>query len=235
MKTILVVALLFFFTLQASGQILISLLLGDKLNAENIEFGIDGGLNFGKIDGISPGKPKALFNLGFYFDISLSEHFLLHTGLLPKSSMGMDGIKPYGLDDTELNNLFTGGTISRKINYLSLPVTLKYRFFDLIHIEAGAMLGIRTSAYDLFSIEILEKGDLTYSLDIRDRYRRLDAGILAGAGFRLNKKPKSTQIGIRYYHGVIDPLKENSESAQYNSSWYLYVSVPIGAGKGQIP
>ncbi|WP_417199498.1 hypothetical protein [Bizionia sp.] len=39
--------LLFLFSVQAvSSQVLITLLLGDKLNSPNIEFGLEGGYNF---------------------------------------------------------------------------------------------------------------------------------------------------------------------------------------------
>jgi hypothetical protein len=35
-------------------------------------------------------------------------------------------------------------------------------------------------------------------------------------------------MGIRYYYGFVDPLKENTGKAQYFSSIYLYFSIPIG-------
>jgi hypothetical protein len=37
------------FTQKANSQVLISLLLGDKLNSEKLKFGLDGGVNFATI------------------------------------------------------------------------------------------------------------------------------------------------------------------------------------------
>jgi hypothetical protein len=51
------------------GQVIISLLLGDKLNSGQVEFGLDGGINFPSIRGLSGGDSEGLFNIGFYFDI----------------------------------------------------------------------------------------------------------------------------------------------------------------------
>jgi hypothetical protein len=71
------------------SQVLISLLLGDKLNTGKIEFGLDGGVNFPDIRGLDYGDMKAGFNLGFYFDIKVKEtNWMFHTGVLVKSSMG---------------------------------------------------------------------------------------------------------------------------------------------------
>lgn len=61
-----------------------------------------------------------------------------------------------------------------------------------------------------------------FIMNISDRYKRLDVGILAGEGLKLSREPKSFQAGIRYFHGLTDPLKENTGKAQYNSSAYLY-------------
>ncbi|MBL7865332.1 MAG: PorT family protein, partial [Cyclobacteriaceae bacterium] len=37
------------------GQVIISLLLGDKLNSGKIEFGLDGGVNYSSMKGLSSG------------------------------------------------------------------------------------------------------------------------------------------------------------------------------------
>jgi hypothetical protein len=108
---------------------------------------------------------------------------------------------------------------------------LKYRFATYFHVEAGTMLGLRTKAYDIFSNTVRDENDLTYTMDIKDLYKRIDAGIMGGVGFKVSKVPKSTQIGIRYYYGLVDPLKENPGDPQYNSSFYLYCSIPIGVSK----
>ena len=227
-KTILVIVMLFI-GYSANSQVLISLLLGDVLNSDKIEFGLDGGVNFANIANLDPGKSLALFNLGFYFDIKLKEQLMLHTGVLVKSNQGADMLDPYSLNNPNLDEVFSTGHITRKINNFSVPIMLKYRFAGLFHLEAGPMLALRTKGYDEFKNTVIDAEDVTYKLDIKDNYKRIDAGIMVGAGFKLSKKiPKSSQIGIRYYYGLVDPLIDNPGKSQNFSSFYLYFSIPIG-------
>ena len=66
--------LLFLFLLlagsQAHSQVLISLIFGDKLNSDWLEFGLEGGWNFSKFTGLETGSYLNDWNLGFYFDIT---------------------------------------------------------------------------------------------------------------------------------------------------------------------
>lgn len=218
----------------ANSQVLISLLLGDVLNSDKIEFGLDGGINFGNIANLESGKSLAMFNLGFYFDIKLKGNLMLHTGVIVKSNQGTNKLNPYLLDNDSLNVIFTDGYITRKINNFSVPILIKYRFAGRFHIEAGPMLALKTKGYDEFKNSIYEKDDATFKLDIKNNYKRIDAGIMVGAGIKLYKKiPKSSQVGIRYYYGLVDPLIVNSGKPQNFSSLYLYFSLPIGVHKDE--
>jgi hypothetical protein len=215
----------------ANSQVLISLLLGDVLNSEKIEFGLDGGVNFARIANLEPGKAASIFNLGFYFDIKFTEHVLLHTGVIVKSSQGADKLAVYSLDNPDLDAVFSDGYVTRKINHFSVPILFKYRFATFLNVEAGPMLALRSRGYDEFKNELVDKDDLSYKLDIKDNYKRIDAGIMVGAGTKLSKVPKSSQIGIRYYFGLVDPLIGNTGKPQYFSSLYIYMSIPIGVSE----
>lgn len=230
-KNILVLALLLI-VYPAKSQVLISLLLGDVLNSDKVEFGLDGGVNFANIANLEPGKSLALFNLGFYFDIKFKEQLMLHTGVIVKSSQGANKLDPYSLGDPELDDVFSTGYITRKINQFSVPILVKYRFAGLFHLEAGPMLALRSRGYDEFKNTVYDEDDISYKLDIKDNYKRIDAGIMVGAGFKLSKKiPKSSQIGLRYYYGLVDPLIGNTGKSQNFTSLYLYYSLPIGSQK----
>jgi len=232
-KTIFLAAFLLV-SLSASSQVLISLLLGDALNTDKIEFGLDGGVNFANIANLETSKPLPLFNLGFYFDIKIKNQLMFHTGVLVKSTQGADKLNPYSLDDPGLDEQFADGYVTRKINQFSVPIMLKYRFAERFHVEAGPMLALRSTGNDVFTNTVIDKGDLTYKLDIKDNYKRIDAGIMAGAGLKLNKKvQKSAQLGVRYYYGLVDPLKDNQGDKQNFTSWYVYFSIPIGAHKAE--
>jgi hypothetical protein len=227
-KQIMVIALLFL-GFSVKSQILISLLFGEKLNSPNIEFGLDGGVNFGNIAHLDPGKYLPMFNIGFYFDFKLKNQLMIHTGVIVKSNQGAGSLDPYLLNNPSLDTVFADGIIDRKITNFSVPILLKYRFATFFHVEAGPMLALRTKGYDEFTNSIKDDNDLSYKLDIKDNYKRIDAGIMIGAGAKLSRQPKSSQTGIRFYYGLVDPLKENAGKPQYFSSIYLYYSLPIGA------
>jgi hypothetical protein len=234
MKKLLLLFTFLLVAYSANSQVLISLLFGEKLNSPNIEFGLDGGVNFANIANLETSKSLALFNLGFYFDFKIKNQLMLHTGVIVKSSQGADKLNTYSLDNPGLDEQFSDGYVTRKINNFSVPILLKYRFAERFHIEAGPMLALRTKGNDEFKTTVIDEDDLTYKLAIQDNYKRIDAGIMVGAGLKLNKKiPKSSQLGVRYYYGLVDPLIDNPGKSQNFSSWYIYFSIPIGAKKAE--
>jgi hypothetical protein len=237
-KFIVATVLLFSFSYTANSQVLISLLLGDKLNSEKLKFGLDGGVNWSNITNLDPSKYKAHFNLGFYFDFLLKKdtHWFLHTGVLVKSTMGPQGLDTYpivnadSIENANLNSLFTGGNILRKLSYFNVPILVRYQFKNMLYIEAGPNLGLLYKAYDIFYTDVKDKRDLTYELEVRDQYNRIDVGVMGGIGFQV-LKGTGYNFGMRYYYGLRELLKDNSGDPQRNSTFYLYFSMPVGAGE----
>jgi hypothetical protein len=229
---IMAVVMIIIFTQKANSQVLISLLLGDKLNTEKLKFGLDGGLNYSSISNIDPSKYRPNFNLGFYFDFLLKKDmkWYVHTGVLVKSSMGARGLDPYVLNDASLDTLFQNGKIDRKLSYFNVPILVRYKFKNELFVEAGAKLGLLYKAYDIFYNEIDEKKDLSYNYNVRDQYNRIDAGVEAGIGYNVIKGT-GYNFGLRYYYGLNGLLKDNSGDPQRNSSIYLFASLPVGAGE----
>ncbi len=233
MKKIVFIIILFFLSgISVRGQVLISLLLGDKLNTGKIEFGLDGGLNWSNISNLENSKAVRGFHLGFYFDINLKEQLFLHTGVIVKSPMGAKGIEPYPVGDPNLDSVLSDGSVERKLRYFNVPILLKYKFHDHFYAEVGPQLGLLFKAFDEFSTDEFDKDDLIFKFKIRDQYRRLDAGITAGLGYRF-LKGNGMNLGVRYYFGLVNILKENPGASKRNSSFYIYVGIPIGAGKAR--
>jgi len=212
------------------GQVVISLVFGDKLNSEKLKFGLDGGLNFSSISNVGPSKYRTGFNLGFYFDFLLKENtrWYIHTGVLVKSAFGVDGLDPYPIGDTEVDSIFSDGTVNRKLSYFSVPGLVRYRFKNHVFIELGPMLGLLHKAEDTFYADIKESQDLSYRNNIKDQYNRIDVGVMGGIGYHL-MAGYGMNVGIRYYQGLRNLPKQASENSQLNSNIYLFVSIPIGA------
>ena len=217
---------------QSHGQVLISLLLGDELNTGKIEFGLDGGLSLSNLHGLHPSGTHPGFNLGFYFDIRLKNpSWLFHTGVMVKSTLGAEDIPVYSLNDPDLDNAFSGGSVTRKLGYFNVPATIKYRFRNNFFLEAGPMFGLMSnSTSDEFVATIEKKDDLTYKLKTKARYHPLDAGLIAGIGYRL-MKGNGMNLAVRYYYGFVDITIDDTTPSQTNRSLYFAIGIPIGAGK----
>lgn len=214
----------------AKGQILISLLFGDKLNSGNIEFGLDGGLALSSISNLENTKMLRAFNLGFYFDIKMKENLFLHTGVIVKSPMGADKLEPYPLAIPNLDSLMRGGSVKRELGYFNVPVMVKYKFENQLFVEGGFQLGLLNKANDAFSASIVNDDDLEYDNDIKNEFKTFDYGVIGGLGYKL-LDGKGMNLGVRYYYGLADILKDNPGDPHQNQVIYIYAGIPIGAKK----
>ena len=227
--------LLFANVYTAQSQILISILLGDKLNSPNLEFGLEGGLNQTTLSGIEEAKSLGHFHLGFYFDIRIKNNFWLNTGVRVKSNAGGQNINPYSLNDHELDSVFSDGKVTRNIAYYYVPVHLKYRFGKDGHffVNAGGQIGLRGKANDYFYNSYNSEDDISYRQDLNDQIKRIDAGVSGGLGYKF--KGNGMCLGATYYHGLTNIMNPSDlpqyDYASQNTSLYLYATIPIGAGK----
>lgn len=231
MKKYLFIILFLLVHYEANAQVLIALILGDKLNTGKIEFGLAGGANLATLEGIDQARNVTLFNIGFYFDIKLGNpSWMLHTGVIVKSTMGGDNLPVYSLNDSHLDTAFASGSITRKLNYFNVPVMIKYQTKNHFYAEGGILLGLMYGATDEFRNKVQEEDDLTYRLKIKDQFHPLDGGLVFGVGYRL-LGGNGLNLGVRYYYGLVDIMVDDSTPNQYNRSLYFEVGIPIGAGK----
>lgn len=227
------VALLFLIAipLAANAQILISLLFGDALNSEKVEFGIIGGLNRSYINDIEESSGLNNFNLGFYFHLTLMENSFLSTGLLVKSNVGAKGMSTYPIGNVEFDDTYSEGELTKKIHYFYLPIQWQQRFNNRWYLEGGIQLGLRNKAFDFFEIEDFG-GESTYKRDVRDEYKRFDGGFVGGVGYKFQKVPKSMSAGISYYYGLSNVSKV-ADTTIMNASLNFYVKIPIGSSSSE--
>lgn len=213
------------------SQILISLIFGDKLNSEKLEFGLDGGLAITDIKNLAGSEFRTGLNLGLYFDIQLKENsnFFVHTGVILKSPAGAKGLESYPIGNADLDLLLSDSEIQRKLHYFYVPGLFRYRHSSFFFIEAGPQIGLLRKAEDRFMETVNGENSLVYSHNIKDDYNTIDFGGTLGVGYKL-LKGEGISIGARYYLGFTDILK-SGQSSQYNRIGYLFVSIPIGANK----
>lgn len=231
MRSPLLTLLFVFLTTVSHGQVIISLLFGDKLNSGQVEFGLDGGVNYSWQTNTPYGKSFPTFNLGFYFDIKTKyPQWLIHTGVIVVGSMGAGGLPVYSLNNPDLDNSFAGGSVDRSLSYFNVPFMAKRKLKNW-YVEAGPNFGLLYGAKDTFQATV-GGNDLTYEKDIMNQYRRLDAGVVVGIGYRL-MGGNGMNIGVRGYQGFVDVLEVNPGPSVRNQSLYLTVGIPVGAGKAR--
>ncbi len=210
----------------AHSQVLISLLLGDKLNSDKIEFGLDGGFNWSQIGGIDSNSSLSSFNIGFYFDILVNDTWSFYTGVLVKSELGADNLTNKDLSFLEIIPQEGDGTYSQRLRYFLVPMLMRYNFPNRMYLEAGPQFGFMNKA----TIEFESKTD-DREIRIRefnkDKINKIDAGISGGLGYRLSPR-KGMSLGLRYYYGFVNTYK--GESGTNNSSLFLKFTLPIGTG-----
>lgn len=230
----LCLAVAFFMVLasdSAHAQVLISIVFGDKLNSNKVEFGLDGGLSISDLEGLPVSKARNALNLGFYFDIKLRDtSWMIHSGVMVKSSFGARKLPVYSLNDPDLDAVFSNGSVTRKLNYFNVPVMIKRRFTRRWSAEVGPMVSLLNKGVDEFVNSVADDDDLIHTVKIKKQYHPLDFGFIGGVCYRM-MKGNGLNVGIRYYFGLTDVEIDDSGSDVFNRSFYAYVGIPIGVSK----
>ena len=233
MKKYLVLIIFLVAGIAAQSQILITILLGDKLNSDDLEFGLEGGLNWSEISGLETSNYLMNFNLGFYFDIRMKNQWSFYTGVLVKSNLGVEKLTDNDMNllkatiYTNLDNQKLAGDYSQKMNYFLVPALARYRFKNQLYAELGPQFGLMYKSWIQFESDI-EGRDAIIKEYNKDKINKLDAGIMVGLGYTLLEGTGWT-IGAKYYYGFIDVYKDISGTK--NSSFFVKLNIPIGAGE----
>lgn len=230
-------------TQMMQGQVLLSLIFGDKLNSGKVEFGMNGGFNLSYIRGIQESKGQNNWELGFYFDILLKEKspWYAATGVYVKSNVGgrnipLDFSGNRSIDSavySEFANL--DGTVEKKFNTFYVPLNLRYLSKSGFFIEGGAQIGLVFKTHDVYNAE--KNGyELNYDAveGVRNNglYKWFDGGINGGIGYK-SKGSLGWKLGVWYYVGLTNIYKNDLGPKAYNSSMYVLATIPIGKKKAE--
>ncbi len=230
MKRFLVLLIFVSTIYHAKSQVLISLLFGDKLNSPDVEFGLDGGVNWGLMSDFDSRKLYRKFNLGFYFTFRLkqSEHWFLRTGCMVKSERGLSNLSVNDVITIDNSFLSSGnGSYSQKLGYFDVPMLIRYRFGFNGFLELGGQVSLRNNAEIFYEYD---DGDDLISVSRKnvDDVNLLDAGLVGGVGYQLHDT-KSLSVAFWYYKGLTNVYNNGINST--NQSLNLKLTIPIGAGK----
>ena len=229
MNKYLLAFFLLFVGVHANSQVLMTLIFGDKLNSDKLEFGLEAGWNFSKLTGLESSKYFNDWNLGFYFDIVLKENtpWNLYTGVLVKAKQGTGKLTENDLIFLQADSYQEEGHYTQKINYFLVPVLAKFKFNKNIYIEAGPQFGLMYKAWVQYDSEVEGKEAVIKEFN-KELFNRIDAGLMGGAGYRMNGRTGWT-FGLKYYYGLTNVIK--NAPGTNNRSFFLKVGIPIGRGE----
>ena len=230
LKWLVTLLLLIILATPAKSQVIMSILFGDKLNSKELSFGLHANYSWNTLSATDDQKALKSFNFGLFFTYHFNEHWHANLEMLAKYKRGASGLSAYDLQNDSLNNLFKTGSVERQISYVSLPMTIQYMFHPGIYVELGPQFSLRTKAKDIFSAARSE-GELKLERDVEDNINRWDFGWIGGVGYRLGKA-KLVAVGLRYYGGFSDVVK-NESAKQMNQQWGIYTNIPIGVKKAE--
>ena len=211
-----------------TGQVIIAVLFGKRLNTGKLEFGLVVTPQLTGISNIIAERRDGLC-LGIYFNIRPDRKFFIHAEGIAKGAFGAKQLIPYPTGSDSLDQLFSTGSVERKIKAFSLPVLVRYAVTQKFFLEAGIKPNMMLSAKDFFRSEV-NGSDLEYTTKISDQVTLLDFGLAGGVHYKFRNDKRSMGIGVRYYQGFTDILSETT-GKQVNSAWQLVISIPIGVGK----
>jgi hypothetical protein len=91
--------------------------------------------------------------------------------------MGAGSLPSYSLNEPELDTVLAESSVSRKLRYFNVPILIRYKFYDQFFVELGPQLGLLNKARDEFNTEVYQKEDLSFTNNVKDDYKKFDAGI----------------------------------------------------------
>lgn len=225
------------------SQVLLSLLFGDKLNSDKLEFGMSAGFNHSTLRGISEAKGLNNWELGFYFDIHLKKlsPWHINTGVYVKSNVGATNI-PLNYEGNRIINdsIYTGfvnfgGSVEKIFNTFYVPINIRYLSKSGLFIEAGFQVGLVFKTKDHYQANV-DGYNLEYQVVKRivdnGLYKWFDGGVDGGLGYKF-KKGIGMSVGVWYYLGLTNIYHNDLGIEAYNSSLYVLATIPIGKKKAE--
>lgn len=171
--------------MKKSMLILCTLFLSVTVIAQNqkVKLGVKAGLNISSLtfdESELDSSTKAGFTAGLMVEVPLAKNFSLQPELL----YSQQGTKT-SFSDTDVTNSNFRSTI--ELNYLNIPVMLKYFVIEGLSVQAGPQIGILLKANNKYEDNFLgyENQD---SFDLKDYSTGIDTSVNFGLGYQLQNK-----------------------------------------------
>lgn len=208
--------------------------------SQEVKFGAKVGLNLSNIrgdypTGIDEHNSKIGFHIGGFAEYEINDKFTLQPELLFSTQGNTYGYKDYYGG----GSYYEGADYNLKLNYLNLPIVLKYNIIEKLSIDFGLQIGYLMSAktkIDVtedstapsqnYSVEIDNIKGGIYDFDgttvqVNGSVNRLDFGLILGASYDITEK---IFLQGRYNFGL-SKVDKNSTNGINTDSWNMKNSV----------
>lgn len=195
----------------ARAQVLMGYLFGEKLASPTFNMGFEVGVNFSTLDGLVGAERTNRPVFGLFADWRFSEQFHLGSAVLPFAGRGTEGLAPIPTGDPGIDGQTAGSTMKRTLDYVEIPVLLKWSpdREEGFRVGAGPSLGIVTGVTDRYVTSTTNGSDYTIERDIGDQVPGFDFGVSVDAEWRF----KMLSIAARYTHGLTDMRQAGAAEA----------------------
>ncbi len=183
-------------------------LVAFTISAQNVTFGAKAGLNFASMTGDDADglDGRTSFHIGVTAEIEMSDTFSIQPELL-YSGQGFTDSDEFEVSDGSGNFDVFDADITAKVDYLNLPIMLKYYVSDGLSLEAGPQIGFLLSA----KAKVEAEGE-SETEDIDD-LKSTDFAFNLGAGYKLDS---GLNFGLRYSMGLTDVPDGDSDGFKHS-------------------
>ncbi len=173
------------------------ILLGIASQAQEVHFGLKGGLNIANIKGDhTNGDSRTLYHAGAMAEVKLSELFSLQPEVI-YSVQGSEGGVSLDYGPNPHDNILSA-KITQETKYLNVPIMGKYYVLDALSLELGPQIGFLLNAEQTMTLKS-ELGHSTNTRKAKEEYNTFDFGVNFGAGYTFNDK---IYLNARYNLGL---------------------------------
>ena len=202
------------------------IIFGDKLSNDKMQSGANISVSMANFAGLNGATYQPSWALGGYTEISLSNHWKIQPEFVFKSPSGASNLGNYFQIEGMPDSLFSESKVYADVVSFSIPIYIKYRTKYM-----GFGIGPQVSL--AYASKLVEKEKTSYGQEItvKDKFKShmhaIDFGITGLVEFYLTpqKQATSMRIGLKYYYGITNPLKDYS--GVHNSVFMLSFGIPI--------
>jgi hypothetical protein len=231
-KYFFMVLLLTMFSSQAvHGQAaILALIFGDKVASQNFHFSLKLGGALSNVTNLDDSKFRFGMNVGLMASIKLTQKLTLVPEICFVSLKGARNIPNLPSGNQDLDNVLAdvdSGFID--LNYIDLPVLLRYYATQKFYFGGGLYVSYLTSASNFYSTTLTGAGDIDVRQYNKDDFFRWDYGVAVEVSYAPHRTNDSDEMNLhlRFTYGFADILKDNPGSAVNNYSIQGSISIPF--------